>query len=233
MAPVGFMMHPGDAVHAVRRGGIDMFRWLFASMYDTVNRSSEKAGLSQERQHLLAQARGDTIEIGAGTGLNLAHYPEAVTRLVLAEPDRHMEGRLRRRVAAIRPNAEVLAVSAAQLPFPDASFDTAVVTFVLCSVPDPAAALTEISRVLRPGGRLLFLEHVRSEDPTVAAKQDRRPLPYRLIGCYPNRTTLDTIAASPLRVEDVRHGEVPKAPRTERPMIVGTARRLATTPNRV
>jgi ubiquinone/menaquinone biosynthesis C-methylase UbiE len=203
---------------------IAMFRRFFALVYDRINQPAETAGLSQERQKLLAQASGETIEIGAGTGLNLAHYPAAVTRLVLTEPDRHMAARLRRRVTAIRPDAEVLDATAAQLPFPDASFDTAVVTFVLCSVPDPDAALTEIARVLRPGGRLLFAEHVRSEDPAVAARQDRRPLTYKLIGCHPNRATLDTIASSPLRVEDVRHGEVPKVPKIERPMIVGTAR---------
>jgi ubiquinone/menaquinone biosynthesis C-methylase UbiE len=201
-----------------------MFRRFYAAIYDLINRPAEAAGLSLERQRLLAQASGETIEIGAGTGLNLEHYPGAVIRLVLTEPDRHMARRLRRRVAAIRADAEVLETTAARLPFPDASFDTAVVTFVLCSVPDPDAALTEIARVLRPGGRLLFAEHVRSEDPAVAARQDRRPLPYKLMGCHPNRATLDTITASPLLVEDVRHGEVPKAPKIERPMITGAAR---------
>jgi len=201
-----------------------MFRRFFALVYDRINQPAETAGLSLERQRLLAQATGETIEIGAGTGLNLAHYPDAVSRLVLIEPDRHMARRLRRRVAAIRPDTEVLDATAARLPFPDASFDTAVVTFVLCSVPESDAALTEIARVLRPGGRLLFIEHVRSADPAVAARQDRRPFPYKLIGCHPNRATLDTITASQLRVEEVRHGEVPKAPKIERPMIVGTAR---------
>ena len=203
---------------------IAMFKRLFALTYDRINRPAETAGLSQERQKLLAQASGETIEIGAGTGLNLAHYPAAVTRLVLTEPDRYMARRLHRRVAAIRPDAEVLGAPAAQLPFPDASFDTVVVTFVLCSVPDPGAALTEIARVLRPGGRLLFAEHGRSEDPALAARQDRRPMSYKLIGCHPNRATLDTITSSPLRVEDIRRGEVPKVPRIERPMITGTAR---------
>jgi ubiquinone/menaquinone biosynthesis C-methylase UbiE len=203
---------------------MSLFKRLFAATYDRINRAAETAGLSAERQRLLAKASGRTIEIGAGTGLNVTHYPVAVTRLVLTEPDPHMTRRLRRRVAATRPDAQVLDATAAHLPFSDASFDTAVVTFVLCSVPDPDAALTEIARVLRPGGRLLFAEHVRSDDPATAARQDRRPLPYKLMGCHPNRATLDTIAASPLRVEDVRHTEVPKAPKIERPMISGTAR---------
>jgi ubiquinone/menaquinone biosynthesis C-methylase UbiE len=201
-----------------------MFKWFYAAMYDQINRPAEAAGLSAERRRLLAQATGRTLEIGAGTGLNLPHYPEAVTQLALVEPDQHMARRLRGRVAAIRPAAEVLDATAANLPFADAAFDTVVITFVLCSVPDPDAALAEIARVLRPGGQLLFAEHVRSDDPTVAAKQDRRPIPYKLMGCHPNRATLDTIAASPLRVEDVRHGEAPKVPEIERPLIIGTAR---------
>jgi ubiquinone/menaquinone biosynthesis C-methylase UbiE len=201
-----------------------MFKWCYAAMYDRINGSAEVGGLRAVRQRLLAQAGGQTLEVGAGTGLNLPHYPQTVTQLVLAEPDRHMARQLRRRVAALRPDAELLDATAAQLPFADASFDTVVVTFVLCSVPDPDAALAEIARVLRPGGRLLFAEHVRSDDPVVAAKQDRPPIPYKLMGCHPNRATLETIAASPLRVEGVRHGEVPKAPQIERPMIVGTAR---------
>jgi ubiquinone/menaquinone biosynthesis C-methylase UbiE len=201
-----------------------MFKRLYAATYDRINRAAEAAGLNADREGLLAQADGRTIEIGAGTGLNLTHYPASVTRLVLTEPDPHMVRRLRRRTALIRSDAEVIDATAEHLPFPDDSFDTAVITFVLCSVPDPAAALTEIARVLRPGGRLLFAEHIRSDDPAVAAKQDRPPFPYKLIGCHPNRATLDTIVASPLLVEDVRHTEVPKAPRIERPMIAGTAR---------
>jgi ubiquinone/menaquinone biosynthesis C-methylase UbiE len=204
-----------------------MRRRVFAALYDTVSKGSEAAGLREERRALLAGAEGATIEIGPGTGLNLEHYPEAVTRLVLAEPDPHMRRRLRQRVDALGLAAEIIAAPAERLPFPDATFDTAVVTLVLCSVPDQEVALAEIARVLRPNGRLLFLEHVRAGDPRVAKRQDRiRPL-YNLVGCNPNRETLRAIEASALRVESVRHGEVPKAPKVERPMIVGTARRSA------
>jgi ubiquinone/menaquinone biosynthesis C-methylase UbiE len=197
---------------------------LFAALYDTVSKGSEEAGMRDERRQLLAAAQGSTIEIGAGTGLNLEHYPDAVTRLILVEPDRHMRRRLAQRLEALGRDAEIVDAPAAELPFPDATFDTAVVTYVLCSVPDQEEALAEIARVLKPSGRFLFLEHVRSADPKLAKRQDRiRPL-YNLFGCNPNRDTLAGIEASPFSVESVKHGEVPKAPQFERPMIVGTAR---------
>ncbi len=204
-----------------------LFSWCYASTYDLFNGPAERAGLREQRHDLLTQATGATIEIGAGTGLNLPHYPPAVTRLALIEPDPHMSQRLRRRAARSGRDAEIGSATADRLPFPDASFDTAVVTFTLCSVPDEQAALREITRVLAPGGRLLFLEHVRSADPHIAAKQDKAPFPYPLIGCHPNRDTLREIKASPLAVESVRAGELPKTPEIERPMIMGTARRPA------
>ena len=202
-----------------------MRRRLFAALYDTVSKGSEAAGLREERRQLLTGAEGATVEVGAGTGLNLEHYPGAVTRLVLTEPDRHMRRRLLRRADALDRAAEVIDAAAERLPFPDGTFDTAVATLVLCSVPDQAVALAEIARVLKPDGRFLFIEHVRSDDSKLARRQDRiRPL-YNMVGCNPNRQTLAAIEASALRVESVKHGEVPKAPRVERPMIVGTARR--------
>lgn len=204
-----------------------LFSWCYAGTYDLFNGPAERAGLREQRHDLLTQATGATIEIGAGTGLNLPHYPPAVTRLALIEPDPHMSRRLRRRAARSGRDAEIGSATADRLPFPDASFDTAVVTFTLCSVPDEQVALREITRVLAPGGRLLFLEHVRSDDPHIAAKQDKAPFPYPLIGCHPNRDTLREIRASPLAVESIRAGELPKTPEIERPMIMGTARRPA------
>jgi ubiquinone/menaquinone biosynthesis C-methylase UbiE len=200
-------------------------RRLFAALYDRVSKGSEEAGLREQRRQLLADAAGATLEIGAGTGLNLEHYPDAVTRLVLAEPDDHMRRRLARRVSEVRPSAEIVAAGVEGLPFPDGSFDTVVVTFVLCSVPQQGAALAEVTRVLKPGGRLLFLEHVRAEDKKLAKWQDRVTPLYNVVGCNPNRDTLAAIEASALTVETVKHGEVPKAPKVERPLIVGTARR--------
>ena len=170
-------------------------------------------------------AQGATIEIGSGTGLNVQHYPDAVTRLVLAEPDRHMRARLGRRVNALSSDAEIVDAKAERLPFPDATFDTAVASLVLCTVPDQQVALREVARVLKPNGRLLFLEHVRSDDPKVAKWQDRMRPCYNLVGCNPNRATLAAIEESVFEIESVRHGEVPKAPKVERPLIVGIARR--------
>ncbi len=203
-----------------------MMRRLFAAMYEQVGKGSEEAGMREERRQLLASAQGATIEIGSGTGLNVAHYPDAVKRLVLTEPDRHMRVRLGRRIETLFPTAEVVDAFAERLPFPDATFDTAVMTLVLCSVPDQQVALDEITRVLKPDGRLLFLEHVRSDDPKIAKWQDRiKPVYKRIAGCNPNRETLAAIQQSALTVESVRHGDVPKAPKFERPMIVGVARR--------
>jgi len=203
-----------------------MFKAFYAAIYDRISSGSERAGISEERRALLAQAAGATIEIGAGTGVNLSHFPPAVTRLCLVEPDPNMRKRLHRRADG-QDDVEIVNARAEALPFPDGSFDTAVVTFTLCSVTDLDGALAEIARVLRPGGRLLFLEHVRDTDPKIARKQDHPVFLYSWMGCHPNRDTLAAISRAPFEVTTVRHGEVPNAARVERPMILGTAARCA------
>jgi ubiquinone/menaquinone biosynthesis C-methylase UbiE len=202
---------------------------FFAATYDRLMARTEQRGLRAQRAELLAQARGATLELGAGTGLNLAHYPSAVTELVLSEPDEFMGARLRQRVAAADRAAEVVVASGERLPFPDERFDTVAATLILCTAPDPAGVLAEVARVLRPGGRFLFLEHVRSEDRRLARWQDRlAPLwPYVADGCVCNRTTLATLEASPLEVEFVEHRTLPAAPPLVRPTIVGHAVRPA------
>src|SRR5688500_4186662 len=126
---------------------------------------TEDAGLRERRHDLLANASGRVLEIGAGTGLNLAHYPESVEEIVFTEPEDPMARRLRGKLAAAGRRNEVIAAPAENLPFADDSFDTVVGTLVLCTVHDPERALSEIGRVLRPGGQFLFLEHVRADDP--------------------------------------------------------------------
>jgi ubiquinone/menaquinone biosynthesis C-methylase UbiE len=196
-----------------------------AAVYDSFLRSTEEAGLADEREQLLVHATGATLELGAGTGLNLEHYPKTLSRLVLTEPEDHMAKRLRQRAFELRPEAEVIEAPAEHLPFPDSSFDTVVSTLVLCTVPNQAASLSEVARVLKPGGRLLFLEHVRSGDERVARWQDRLHRPWRFIGagCNCNRDTEASIRRH-LEIEGVQHGEMPKSPSFVRPKIVGSAR---------
>ena len=204
---------------------------VFAALYDRMVAGTERAGLADRRAELVAGARGATLELGAGTGLNLRHYPAAVTDLVLAEPDRHMARRLRARLAEAGRQAEVVETPAEQLPFEDGRFDTAVVTLVLCTVRDPARALEEIARVLKPGGRLLFLEHVRApEGRRLTDWQDRLERPWGWVagGCHPNRDTIAALEASPLSVESVDRGEMPKAPPIVRPLVAGVAVRNPT-----
>lgn len=138
----------------------------------------------RERREALAPARGDVLEVGFGTGLNLSSYPPGVAAVTGVDPHRVLEKRVRRRIAeAPFPVWRVAADPGAGLPFPDAAFDTAVTTWTLCTIPEVAAALGEVRRVLRPDGRLLFLEHGRSESPRVARWQDRLTPVQRVVGC--------------------------------------------------
>jgi ubiquinone/menaquinone biosynthesis C-methylase UbiE len=186
---------------------------------------SEQAGLAEMRAWLLLGARGRTLELGAGTGLNLRHYPRDQVVLTLTEPEASMTGRLERRVAALRPDASVVQAPADRLPFEDSSFDSVISTLVLCTVRDQARALAEVRRVLAPDGALLFLEHVRSDDPRVARWQDRiHPFWLRIgHGCHCNRDTLAGLHAAGFTVKDVRHTRMPKAAAIVRPLIVGHA----------
>ncbi len=197
---------------------------FFAAMYDGQMRRADKAGLTDMRQALVAQATGTVLEIGAGTGANLGHYPPTVTLLTVTEPDVFMLKRLERRAAAEAPSTMVLRAPAEDLPFEDDSFDVVVSTLVLCGVDDQPRAVREIGRVLRPGGRFLFLEHVRAADPGVAKKQDRMNWLNRAVVCCDcNRPTLETIEQTGFRVTEIEHTELPKAPSFARPAIVGTA----------
>jgi SAM-dependent methyltransferase len=197
----------------------------FTALYDRSLKGTEEAGLRRMRQSTLGGASGRTIDIGSGTGANLGLYPTAVTELVLAEPDPHMLKKLHAKVGEAGVDAEIVEAPAERLPFEDSSFDTAVFTLVLCTVPDPAGALAEAARILKPGGRLLFVEHVRSEDEGLARWQDRLERPWHFLGdgCHCNRDTIATIEASPLTLEDLNRDRLPKAPPIVRPLIRGSA----------
>jgi Methylase involved in ubiquinone/menaquinone biosynthesis len=173
---------------------------LFALTYDRQMAKTEKAQLGALRQRLLAQASGDVLEIGGGTGANLPFYRPEAGSLTITEPETAMVRRLERRAREQAPQAKILRAPAEDLPFEDRTFDTVVSTLVLCGVSDQPRALRQLRRVLRPGGQLLFVEHVRSDDPQLARHQDRMNWMNQLVMCCDcNRPTLTSIqeAASP------------------------------------
>lgn len=204
---------------------------LFAWYYPLIMGVSELAGHHRIRQAQISQARGRVLEIGAGNGYNLRHYTASVSELVLSEPSPHMRRLLRAKSESHPPSAgswEVVDSGAEGIPFPDGSFDTAVGTYVHCTVPDSGSALDEIYRVLRPGGSYVFIEHVRAPDGTVRARLQDALAPMNRFcgaGCNPNRRTERALRDSRLTVEKLRHTTMPLGPSTVRPIIVGTAHR--------
>jgi ubiquinone/menaquinone biosynthesis C-methylase UbiE len=199
---------------------------LFAAVYDPLMSASEKAGLREMRHGLLAQASGRVLEVGAGTGLNAAHYPAGLDRLVLTEPEAPMAKRLRAKVDELgRADVEVVEAGADALPFPDDSFDTVVSTLVLCTVPSVGAALSEVRRVLAPGGRLLFLEHIRNPDPKRARTQVRwNPIQQRIAGgCNCNRNTPDLLRNAGFTLTGMQIEPFRKGPPVVQPLAIGTA----------
>lgn len=194
---------------------------VFATVYDPFVSVAERRGLAKARHELLAGLRGRVLEIGAGTGLNIAHYPEDV-EVVYTEPDAHMAARLRRR------GVDVVDAGAQALPFPDASFDAVVSTLVLCTVPDLPGSLREIRRVLKPDGQLVFLEHVRAPaGSSLAQWQDRLHDPWKAFacGCHCNRDIRSAIDAAGYRDLDVHDYAWRFMPRIVRPIIAGSAQR--------
>jgi SAM-dependent methyltransferase len=166
---------------------------LFAAVYDRMMGPAERAGLAARRRRLLAGASGRVLEVGGGTGANLAHYPGSVTQLVVLEPDAAMRDRLLAKVPGASVPVEVHEVGIEDAPFADGSFDTIVSTATFCTVADLDAALAAVRRLLTPDGRLLFLEHVRAPGLQGVAQRVTAPLWTRVAaGCHPDR---DTVAA--------------------------------------
>jgi ubiquinone/menaquinone biosynthesis C-methylase UbiE len=205
---------------------------FFAATYDRQIARAEKAGLRAFREGLLAGAAGNVLEIGSGTGLNLPCYGPAVESLTMTEPQPAMLRRLQQAVREHVPAAKVLRAPAEDLPFDDHTFDVAVSTLVLCGVEDQPRALRELRRILRPGGRLLFIEHVRSDDPGRARLQDRMNWLNRLVVCCDcNRPTLSSIQEAGFTVTEVEDTVLPKAPKFVSPTIMGTATAPAPLPS--
>ncbi len=199
----------------VRNRLAEVWRWWLNSWVDP---------WGPYRRQLASEARGDVLEVGVGTWPNVVYFG-AVERLVGVEAKRRRVFAARQRMRRFRPRAEVAHAPAEALPFPDESFDTVVTSLALCSVKEQAAALAEIARVLRPGGTLRFLEHVRSRRRPVALAQDALTPLWRLFadGCRPNRDTL--VALRVARFEVTAHEYVSGAWGPARPTVRGVATR--------
>ncbi|MEX0684221.1 MAG: class I SAM-dependent methyltransferase [Dehalococcoidia bacterium] len=204
-------------------------KW-FAAIYDRMMAPGEKL-LGPIRQEMLGDVSGEVLEIGAGTGANFRYYAPG-THVVATEPDPYMMERAKKRAAEAPANIELHQVAAEDLPFPDATFDYVIDTLVLCSVKDPRKALSEIRRVLKPGGELRLYEHVRYQNPIGALSQDVISPLWQWVGagCHPNRDTGRTLREAGFEVtSELIRKELPPVPPMvfTRPHLQAVARRPA------
>ncbi len=200
---------------------------LGAWLYDCTLARAELRCLADWRRTLLAAAHGDVLEIGAGTGANIDHYPPAVRRLVLSEPNASMRNRLKRKVAQ-RADVTIVDATAEALPLPDRAFHVVVSTLALCSVDSPGRSLAEVWRVLRPGGCLLFLEHVAAEGHPGQLRWQRVLEPgWRLMAgnCHLTRRTEDAIVEMGFALEGVQRDCIRGVAGVVQPSVRGVARR--------
>jgi ubiquinone/menaquinone biosynthesis C-methylase UbiE len=207
--------------------------WFFATIYDSFMRRTERACLGPWRRDLLSPLSGSVLEIGAGTGANLPYYPPSLERLVVTENDEHMLRHLRPAAEGERRrlgSVEVKAASADNLPFADESFDAVVSTLVLCTVPDPKRALAEVRRVLRPGGRFVFLEHVvgNANEPSRVRWQRRVEPVWRHLaaGCHLTRDTETALKDAGFAFKSLTRDRMKKALPIVEPTIRGIAHRV-------
>ena len=189
----------------------------------------ERQGAGDHRARLLADLVGRVLEVGAGTGSNFPHYPDAVTEVVAVEPEPRLRGQAEQAARSTTVPVAVVDGVADRLPADDSSVDAVVTTLVLCSVPDQASALAEIRRVLRPGGRLFFWEHVRADSTGLARVQrvlDATIWPAVGGGCHTGRDTMSAIAAAGFAVERLERFRFPESgpAMPASPHVLGTAR---------
>lgn len=189
---------------------------VMADGYDRFMARAERAGLADMRHDLVGELRGDVLEIGAGTGLNLGHYPAQMTSLTLTEPTPEMAKHLRERVARLRPGTTVLEARSDDLPVDDGSVDTVVSTLVLCTVPDVAATLAEIRRVLRPDGELVLLEHVADPGRMRQVQRVLNPA-WKVLarGCHLTRDTKSLLDEAGFDTQAIIAGGMPALPWTK------------------
>lgn len=203
------------------------YSWLLAKCYDIAMRRTERLCLHHWRRELLATASGDILEIGAGTGSNLRHYSQQQQPLTLSEPDSWMRQQLQKKLARHHFRRPIIVNDwcAEEIGLPDRSVDTVVSTLVLCSVQDQQQALKEIERVLRPGGQLLFIEHVRSDNETTARWQQRFESLWRCAcgNCHLTRETALSIENCGLKIEMLQDTEMLSVPAIVRRTLWGRA----------
>ena len=201
---------------------------IFARLYARTSPGVERKGAAAHRDEMLAGLAGRVIEVGAGNGLNFAHYPGTVTTVVAVEPEPYLREKAGAAAADAPVPIEVVDGVADALPAEDGAFDAAVASLVLCTVPDQGAALAEIRRVLRPGGELRFYEHVLAGGRlgTVQQRLDDWGIWPRLSGgCHGARDTEDAIATAGFTIERCRSFPFAAGLPAPVPHIVGTARR--------
>jgi ubiquinone/menaquinone biosynthesis C-methylase UbiE len=206
--------------------------FFMAKSYDRAMRATEKRCLQRWRHELLQHATGEVLEIGAGTGINLPHYPVTVSRLVLSEPDRQMRLKLDKRLSQHDGHKiDVTTWDADNIAAEDHSFDTIVSTLVLCSVPDQLAALAELHRLLRPGGKLIFIEHVLSDHPPTQQWQHRLEPVWSLCAgdCKLTRNTAAAIEATGFSIEQLTDAPMVGTPAFVSRTVRGIATKLSTT----
>jgi ubiquinone/menaquinone biosynthesis C-methylase UbiE len=200
---------------------------IFARVFDRLSRLME-AEAGEHRDELLAGLHGRVVEIGAGNGINFGHYPPAVEEVVALEPEPYLRRKAESASREASMRVSVHDGRAAPLPFADASFDAAVASLVLCTVPDPAAALAELRRVLKPGGELRFMEHVRADRGRKTVVQqwlDRSGIWPRVGGgCHCARDTVGTIGAAGFLLERVRSYPLGPSWIVTNPHVLGSAR---------
>lgn len=196
---------------------------LLAAAYDVLMAPSERAGLTERRRHLLAGARGRVLEVGGGTGVNLALYGD-VTSVDVLEPDGAMRRRLLRRLGLCAVPVQVHEAGVAEASFAEGSFDTIITTLVLCTLPDLDGGLRRLRRLIRPDGRLLFLEHVRGGGPRGSFQHAVAPVWSRCFGgCRPDRDIAAAISRAGFSITDLERFLVPRSNPVVRPAISGVA----------